>query len=448
MNREPSPESSNRTKDRPLESFSDQLQELAVEQARRIINLSLYTKSLLSALPVVLLATDQRGYIHTLNHAAEEILGLREEQLRGRLLTDLFLSNPEITDKVMRTLKKGRHFHMGSESVCLASGKELIGNLYIQPLRDEEQKICGLLLTVEDQTYVHFLRDAFRRYVPPSVSEMIAQEPQQLELGGEEKILSVLFSDLKNFTSFAERLSPHEMVTLLSDYFTEMTDQIFAYEGTLKEYVGDELMAIFGAPIEQVDHAKRACASALDMQDRLRSLRKSWTRLGRPSLRARIGINSGPMLVGNLGSPYRFSYGVIGDQVNLGSRLEGLSEVYGTEILIGENTADLVKGSFLLRQVDWVRVKGRTQTARIYELVDRSGAILPENKDQAFGCYSEGLEAYRQQLWQEALSHFERALALWPKDGPSGVMARRCREYLETPPRAEWDGVFQHLKKM
>jgi PAS domain S-box-containing protein len=185
MSREPAPENSNQAKEDPLVAFSDQLQGLVVEQARRIINLNLYTKSLLSALPVVLLATYQRGYIRTLNHAAEEILGLSEEHLRGRLLTDVFLSNPEITDKVMRTLNEGHHFHMGSESVCLASGKELIGNLYLQPLRDEEQAICGLLLTVEDQTYVHFLHDAFRHYVPPSVSEMIAQDPQQLELGAD-----------------------------------------------------------------------------------------------------------------------------------------------------------------------------------------------------------------------------------------------------------------------
>ena len=291
------------------------------------------------------------------------------------------------------------------------------------------------------------IKETFRQYVPPLVIEEMLKKPGQLKLGGEEKVLTVLFSDLERFTGYSERYAPHEMINFLSDYFEKMSKLIFSYWGTLKEYVGDELMAIFGAPLEQPDHAQRACAAALDMRDRLHALRIDWAKVGRPPLRARTGINSGPMLVGNLGSRYRFAYGVLGDQVNLGSRLEGLNKVYKTEILIGENTARLVEGSFLLREIDMVRVVGRQQTVRIYELLAKSGTSLPGDKEQALSFYRDGLEAYRQKFWEEALGLFKQSLSLWPEDGPSRTMAERCQIYREAPPPEEWDGVFEQITK-
>ncbi len=291
------------------------------------------------------------------------------------------------------------------------------------------------------------IKGAFRHYVSPLVIDEMLKEPGRLKLGGEEKVLTVLFSDLAGFTGYSERYAPHEMINILSEYFEKMTEEIFAHHGTLKEYVGDELMAIFGAPLEQADHAQRACAAALAMRDRLHALRLDWAKVGRPALKARTGVNSGPMLVGNLGSRYRFAYGALGDQVNLGSRLEGLNKMYGTEILLGENTADLLEGSFQLREVDLVRVKGRKQPLRVYELLGNSEASLPKEKEQSLSYFAAGLEAYRQQIWQEALGLFKQSLTLLPEDGPSRIMAERCRIYQETPPPGEWDGVFEHVTK-
>jgi adenylate cyclase len=279
------------------------------------------------------------------------------------------------------------------------------------------------------------------------VIEAMLKDPARLKLGGDEKVLTVLFSDLQGFTSHSERYTPHEMIGLLSEYYARMTEQIFAYEGMLKEYVGDELMAIFGAPIEQADHAERACAAALAMREHRKALREEWSKLGRPPLIARTGINSGLMLVGNLGSKYRFAYGVLGDHVNLGSRLEGLNKVYGTEILIGENTARLVEKSFLLREIDMVQVVGREQAVRIYELLATSGTSLPGEQENALRSYAAGLEAYRQQLWDEALGLFKESLALWPQDGPARTMADRCQIYQKAPPPEEWDGVFEATYK-
>jgi adenylate cyclase len=291
------------------------------------------------------------------------------------------------------------------------------------------------------------IKGAFRHYVAPIVVEEMLKDPGRLKLGGEEKVLTVLFSDLAGFTSYSERYRPNEMVNILSDYFSHMTEHIFDQQGTLKEYVGDELMAIFGAPLEQPDHAHRACAAALAMRDRLHALRSEWAKIGRPPLRARTGVNSGPMLVGNLGSRYRFAYGALGDHVNLGSRLEGLNKEYKTEIIVGENTARLVEGSFLLREMDLVRVVGRKQCVHIYELVAASTDQLPTEKQQALSAYAAGLDAYCRQHWNEALSLFSESLALWPEDGPSRLMVERCRIYQASPPPEDWDCVFEHVRK-
>lgn len=291
------------------------------------------------------------------------------------------------------------------------------------------------------------IKETFKHYVAPIVIEEMLKEPGRLKLGGEQKVLTVLFSDLEGFTTYSERYAPREMIEILSDYYERMTEEIFAHQGTLKEYVGDELMAIFGAPVEQPDHAERACAAALAMRERRHALGSEWAKSGRPRLRARTGINSGPMLVGNLGSKYRFAYGVLGDQVNLGSRLEGLNRIYGTEILIGENTARLVAGSFLLREIDMVRVKGKKQAVRIYELLARSTASVPREREQALSVYAAGLDAYRQGLWGEALGLFNQSLALWPEDGPSMTLAERCQIYQEAPPPEKWDGAFEQTVK-
>jgi adenylate cyclase len=291
------------------------------------------------------------------------------------------------------------------------------------------------------------IKGAFTHYVSPVVIEAMLKDPERLKLGGDEKVLTVLFSDLQGFTAASERYTPSQMIELLSEYYARMTEQIFAYDGMLKEYVGDELMAIFGAPIEQPDHAVRACAAALAMREHRAALREEWAKIGRPPLIARTGINSGLMLVGNLGSKYRFAYGVLGDHVNLGSRLEGLNKQYSTDILIGENTAELIGHAFILREIDMVRVVGREQPVRIYELLAKSGTSLPVEKDKAFRVYAAGLEAYRQQRWDDALGLFDESLILWPHDGPARIMAGRCQIYQHTPPPENWDGVFEATSK-
>ncbi len=290
------------------------------------------------------------------------------------------------------------------------------------------------------------IKVTFKQYVAEHVVEEMIKDPTRLKLGGEEKVLTVLFSDLEGFTTYSERYSATEMTEILGEYYNRVTEQVFLHRGTLKEYVGDELLAFFGAPLEEANHAQRACEAALAMREQTRALAAEWAAIGRPRLRARTGINSGPMVVGNLGSRYRFAYGVVGDQVNLGSRLEGLNKVYGTDIIVGENTARLVEHAFVLRELDMVRVKGRTQVVRIYELLGKAGTVLVSEPEKALWLYAEALEAYRKGMWADALTLFREALTLRPEDGPSRALAQRCVQYTAAPPE-RWDGVFDQQFK-
>jgi adenylate cyclase len=300
---------------------------------------------------------------------------------------------------------------------------------------------------VTEQRERQKIKGAFDHYVSPVVVEQMLKDPSKLQLGGDEKVLTVLFSDLQGFTSFSEKSTPQEMIQLLSEYYARMTEHVFERGGMLKEYVGDELMAIFGAPVEQADHATRACHAALEMLAHRRKMSEEWIALGRPPLIARTGVNSGLMLVGNLGSEYRLSYGVLGDQVNLGSRLEGLNKAYKTQILIGENTVELIGDAFALREVDLVRVVGKELPTRVHELLGTSEEELADPLVRACRSYGNGLEAYRAQRFDDAHALFVEALAARPDDGPSLTMSERCEVYLESPPSPEWDGVFEATKK-
>jgi adenylate cyclase len=311
--------------------------------------------------------------------------------------------------------------------------------------------MCYTVLTVDryltEERERKRIKETFKHYVSADVIEDVLADPEHLKLGGQEKVLSVMFSDLVGFTSYSEKYPASEIIGILSDYYDRMTEQVFAHRGTLTNYNGDELMAIFGAPVEQADHAHRACATAVAMLEQRDALAAEWAKLGRPHLRARTGINTGSMLVGNVGSRYRFAYTVLGDSVNLASRLEQLNRVYGTQIMIGEHTADLVATAFLLRQIDRVRVKGRQQALHIYELIGTIAAPLPTARRQMFDRYAAAMIAYRERRWAEAAALFEQSLALWPEDGPSRVMVDRCRIYRGMSPPGDWDGAFEHLTK-
>ena len=289
-------------------------------------------------------------------------------------------------------------------------------------------------------------RAAFDKYMSPEVVDEIMRDPDSIKLGGEKKEISIFFSDVAGFTTVSERLQPEELVLLLNQYLSAMTDIIRRHRGNVNKYLGDGIMALFGAPLGESNHASLACYAALDSQAELARLREAWKQQGLPEISARIGINSGFCIVGNMGSQSRLEYTVMGDCVNLASRLEGANKYYDTPILLGARTAELAKDDVEAREVDLLRVKGKTKPVVVYELLARKGALSPQRM-KLMTLYYEGVAAYKDRNFSLAHARFNDALELDPADGPSKVYLARSRHYLENPPSASWDGVYELTAK-
>jgi len=286
----------------------------------------------------------------------------------------------------------------------------------------------------------------FQQYVSESIVNSILASGAMPKFGGEKRELTVLFSDIRGFTTYCEKHAPETVVQHLNEYLTEMTEIIKKQQGTLDKYVGDEIMAVYGAPYAYPNHAEKACETAVEMIDRLRELQKRWSANAQDYFQIGIGINTGHMIVGNLGSQQLFDYTVIGDEVNLGARLEGANKEYWTSIIISESTYAQAKARARVRELDLVRVKGKKRPVKIYEL--RSMEPLPQiEEDLIIQVYSQGLALYRQADWVGALQQFKRVLRYFPSDGPSRVYVTRCFNFIETPPPPNWDGVYEFKSK-
>jgi len=289
------------------------------------------------------------------------------------------------------------------------------------------------------------IRGAFSFYVTPSVVNEMLKYPDKLKLGGDKKELSVLFSDIRGFTSLAEEMEPETLVHLLNEYLTEMTDVVFETEGLLDKYIGDAIMAVWGAPLEQTDHPVRACRTALKMLDRLSKMQQKWEAEGTPRLDIGIGLNTGLMVAGNMGSDRRFDYTVMGDSVNLASRLEGINKEYGTQVVISEFTYEQVKDDFFCRELDAVKVKGKARPVKIFELL-----ALRSKEDPRVAIikpFAQGLEHYRAQEWERAENRFKEVLRISPEDAAAQLYLQRIVALRQEPPPPGWDGVFTMTKK-
>lgn len=291
------------------------------------------------------------------------------------------------------------------------------------------------------------LREMFQRYAPPAYVDELIKDPRKLELGGEEKEITMIFSDIEGFTSISENMPPKQLVKLLNMYLEEMTRVIFERNGTLDKYIGDAIVAVFGAPLPQASHALDACLAALEMQKKLDAVRQKWIDAGYPRIRARIGINTGQVVFGNIGSEIRYDYTGIGDAVNLAARLESANKQYGTYTMLSNFTYERVKEHVRVRELDILAVKGKSEPVTVYELLGQVSETLPEPVEEMLLVYQEGLQYYRQQRWDLALHTFEKALAFVPDDRPSKMYIERCEVFQTEPPAADWDGIFRlHTK--
>ena len=330
-------------------------------------------------------------------------------------------------------------------AVCFIFDKALIWVELVRPL-------CVMLFTnigilgysyLAEERQKLWIKNMFQGYMSKDLVDRILANPDLLKMGGEKKEITVFFSDIKGFSSIAEKLgSPERLISLINEYLGAMSDVVLDHGGYISKYEGDAIMAFWGAPADDPGHALDCVRCVWAMKQRLNLLNASLAQRGLPGLFTRFGINTGSVTVGNVGSEKKKNYTAMGDSVNLAARLESAGKEYGTAITLSEFTYEKVKDSCPVRELDVVRVVGKEQPVRIYELLGVSGAEGETAQRKAVELFLQGLERYRAMRWDEAGAFFRQAIAADPADGPSRTYIERCRSFKETPPPSGWDGVF------
>jgi adenylate cyclase len=461
-----------------------------------------YQKDMLQSLSDVVISTDLQGRIVTINDAALELLGcprrkasnylVRQywetklidryiwevvpiENLQFRLEDSLKYASryyvPEQNLMVGLVFKEENEFDSHDEIptlvipdpnnpdcylpwglkddqnepfICLAKDHiqqiEKSINLTVTPLTDTEGKVRGGLVILEDISREKRMKTTMYRYMTPGVAERVMALGEDALMVGERKEVTILFSDIRGYTSLTEDLEASDVVALLNQYFETMVEAVFSHEGTLDKFIGDALMAVFGAPLPlRQNHAWMAVKSALDMRHRLKEFNQS--RPNEPQIRIGIGMSSGEVVSGNIGSQKRMDYTVIGDGVNLSSRLEQLTKIYGCDIILSEMTYELCSDKIWVRELDKVRVKGKRKAVSIYELIDRRSQPISQEYQDFLDCYHAGRKAYLSRDFKQAIQYFETAEKMRPNDRSIRLHLIRSQDYLDIPPPDSWDGI-------
>jgi adenylate cyclase len=286
------------------------------------------------------------------------------------------------------------------------------------------------------------ITEMFGTYVDNNVVQILINNPQLAKLGGEKHEISILFTDIKGFSTISEKISEDALVKLMNMYFTEMTNVILANGGSVDKFIGDSIMAFWGAPLEDPNSSFHACKTALLMRAQLERIQPRLSKIAGQEVKHRIGVNTGICIVGNMGSEQKKNYTVTGDPVNLASRLEGVNKQYGTGILISEFTQKKVANKFYVREVDRVQVVGKSEPVKIYELRDLADKPLSDDMKYFLDIYNEGVKAYQERRWDEGIAYMEHAMTKVPNDTVCELYIERMRLYKLTPPASDWNGVF------
>ena len=310
---------------------------------------------------------------------------------------------------------------------------------------------------IQEEKNKNFLKESFGTYVSPELIDQMYESGEEPSLGGEEGYHTAFFTDIQSFSAFSEKLTASELVALLNQYLTDMTDVLLENNGTLDKYIGDAIVAFYGAPIDVDNHEYWACKTAIEMQDKLAILREGWQEEGDRwpeivhNMQNRIGISSGQMVTGNMGSEARMNYTMMGDNVNTAARLESSAKQYGIYIQIADSTYQAVKEKVVVRDLDNVRVLGKNEPVKVWELISEVGQE-PDQYKKILPAYHEALDLYKNQEWSKAIEAFKASDELEEmfggrKTNPSRIYIPRCEHYLENPPGEDWDGVWTLTSK-
>ena len=354
--------------------------------------------------------------------------------------------NAWIIDSIAKVETSGKEDIAVDADLVLPEGDKISMNLAVVPLVDIAGENIGAMMIIEDITSEMRVKATMSRYMSKEIADQLLAGGED-ELGGKSQVATVLFSDVRHFTTITESLGARETVTFLNDYLSEMVDVVLRHGGILDKYIGDSIMALFGAPLRGDDDADNAVSVGCEMLVALRAMNARRRRKRLPPIRIGVGISTGTVIAGSIGSIKRMEYTVIGDSVNLAARLESANKFYGTQVLVSEHTVRELKRDTPLREIDLIRVKGKDEPVAVYEALafhTAKGFVARQPMRKA---YERGLKLYRGRDWRGAMNHFARALAIQPSDGPSRIHLQRCGDYLENPPPDSWDGVWAMAEK-
>jgi len=426
-----------------LRAFTAQVS-IALENAKLFADVQAmknYNEAMLESMSNGIITLDEAGKIATCNAACSRILKVVATDILHRAASEFFTGdNAWVMDKLQRVVDTGEQQTM-VDAPLQAGEEKLSVNFTVQSLLNVDQKRIGSMIVIEDISSEKRLKSTMSRYMDPGIADRLVAAGAEL-LGGQNVESTIMFSDIRGFTTLTEQLGAQGTVALLNEYFTLMVDCIQREGGMLDKFIGDAIMAAFGIPVTHEDDADRAVRAAIAMIETLNKWNRQRTSEGKLPVNIGIGLNTDTVVSGNIGSNKRMDFTIIGDGVNLASRLESACKQYGTKILISEFTVRKLQGTYRKREIDLVVVKGKTQPVAIYEILAYHTRESFPGLGEVLGLFKDGLGAYRARKWDAAIKLFGECLAINPNDKPSQLYIERAKILKQTPPPDDWAGVW------
>ena len=438
----------NEEDEKRLAAFTSQIS-MGIENAKLfddVQNQKNYSESILSSMHDAVLTIDENKLVKTCNPAGLKILKvpLLEDFLETSLFDKLGSENNWLTTK-LESVEEQEEF---LDASLVVEGEKLSVNISLTPLLGQKDESLGSMIMIEDISSEKRMKSTMSRYMDPELADQLLNETENQDImGGKQSIASVLFSDVRSFTTITEELGAQGTVKLLNEYFSIMVDCITDEGGMLDKFIGDAMMCIFGTPVAHDDDPDRAVRAAIRMMTDLKIFNEKRAAEGKLPIDHGMGINTDSVVSGNIGSPKRMDYTVIGDGVNLAARIESACKQYGAHILISEFTHKAVKATYRTRQVDYVVVKGKTEPVGVHEVLDFHDDKSYPNMVEALGYFNDGYRAWNNGKWDQAIKLFQNVEKVNPSDKAAKLYLDRCAYMKKNPPKGDWDGVWVMTSK-
>jgi adenylate cyclase len=430
-----------------LKAFTAQVS-IALENAKLfddVQTMKNYNESMLESMSNGVITLEEDGTIHTCNAAGYKIMQLEPDDVLKKKASEFFVGPNGWVNEFIGKVTDPSKSEVVMDCELEFGGEKVSANVTILPLMSLKGKKLGTLLMIENISSEKRMKSTMSRYVDPSVAEQLMASGGDF-LGGQSIEATVLFSDIRSFTTLTEELGPQGTVALLNEYFSIMVNCISEEGGMLDKFIGDAMMAEFGIPISHGDDPDRAMRASIKMTTELIALNKRRAERGQMDIKMGIGLNTDIVVSGNIGSPKRMDFTVIGDGVNLASRLEAACKEYSAQILCSASTVNKLKGSYRLREVDLVVVKGKTEPVSVYEVLDYHDDQTFPQIQEVISAFRSGLKYYREANWDKAINNFREALSMHPGDKLCDTYIGRC-EILKANPPSNWDGIWRMKSK-